>query len=204
MGRGHSGTRVLAWMLHHLGFKLWSDQNRASGDADSQFNNAVKSIVKRDTFCTELGVYSKASQNKIIKALNKFYQESMIKIMKFYQNMDEPKNWGWKFPETYLIAPLILKILPDSKIIHMVRDGRDVAFKKHLTDDQNRKVGMKLLERLNIIDEPRYLQAALSWKYQVDNFDEFKEKNNINTLELKFEDICIDPKAALNPLTPLP
>jgi len=43
MGRGHSGTRVLAWTCHHLGVNLGVSCEKVAGDAaDKVFTKAIK------------------------------------------------------------------------------------------------------------------------------------------------------------------
>jgi hypothetical protein len=37
-------------------------------------------------------------------------------------------RWGWKLPETAHVLPVIGRLFPDAFYIHLVRDGRDVAF----------------------------------------------------------------------------
>ena len=191
MARGHSGTRVLAQFLNLLNIQMWSDQKRQSGDTDRKLNGTIKQIVKKDTFITAEGKYDSSSRIIFEKA-----------IYKYYQRLGKPRsNWGWKFPETYLIAPLVYETFPEAKFIHIVRDGRDIAFKNHLTDDPTRKVGRKILKRLNALHKPDHLRTALSWKFQVDSFDYFKQKlSREQLLELTFENLCIRSQESVNDL----
>jgi hypothetical protein len=39
--------------------------------------------------------------------------------------------WGWKLCETTYILPVIDFLFPRAKYIHLIRDGRDVAFSEH-------------------------------------------------------------------------
>jgi hypothetical protein len=192
MARGHSGTRVLAWICHHLKITMWTDQDRVSGDTDSNLNKKIKFIAKRNPFITETGTY----QNY----LRIIFEDAIYKYHKRIKNSDS--LWGWKFPETYLLAPMVRDIFPNAKFIHMVRDGRDLAFKEHLTDDPGRKVGKKILAHLETLDKPHYLQAALSWQYQVEAFDNFAAENlNKNQLlTIKFEDLITSPQAVTKEL----
>lgn len=188
--RGHSGTRVLAWILYYLGIKLWSDEDRRSGDVNRDFNRVIKGIAKKNPFITETGDYSSRLRRRLAKA-----------IARHYQTLNKPDRWGWKFPETYLMAPLVYDLFPRGKFIHMVRDGRDVSFKKHLTDDSRRKVGRKILYKLEARQKPRYIQAARSWRFQVDAFDRFKEALPQNQLyEVTFERVCLQPEQVLHEL----
>jgi hypothetical protein len=69
---------------------------------------------------------------------------------------------GWKLPETNLIFPWIVRLLPEIKYIYWVRDPRDCILGPHRTDD---------LRRFNIPFRPgsdELESRAASWKYQYD------------------------------------
>lgn len=187
MGRGHSGTRVLSVVCMHLGIQLGT--STTTGDADDRtFTRTIKKIATRN--------FTSGSLNHVRKKELICFQNA---VLKYYKNISSPQTlWGWKFPETYLICDYIAQTFPHARYIHLVRDGRDLAFKKHLTDDPKRKLGKKLLGHINAMDLPHYLQAAMSWAFQVDRFDEFRKTLNSNqVLDIKFEDICREPMVAM-------
>ncbi|HWP59738.1 MAG TPA: sulfotransferase [Candidatus Acidoferrales bacterium] len=69
---------------------------------------------------------------------------------------------GWKLPETNLIFPWIVRLLPGIRYIYWVRDPRDSILGAHRTDDIRRfnvpfKAPADMLE-----------MRAASWKYQYD------------------------------------
>lgn len=37
-------------------------------------------------------------------------------------------RWGWKNPRTIFLLPLLNEMYPDLRFVHVVRDGRDIAF----------------------------------------------------------------------------
>ncbi|KZD08316.1 sulfotransferase [Oceanibaculum pacificum] len=39
----------------------------------------------------------------------------------------EPALWGWKNPRLLFVLPFIAEALPGARIVHVVRDGRDIA-----------------------------------------------------------------------------
>ena len=187
MGRGHSGTRVLSFACMHLGIQLGTSV--ATGDADDRtFTRTIKKIATCNLPpCTPDTVLEK----DLIRFQNA--------VFRYYTTIGSPQTpWGWKFPETYLIGAYVARTFPQARYIHMVRDGRDLAFKKHLTDDPKRKLGKKLLSYLDAMDRPHYLQAGLSWAFQVDQFDEFRKTLTAEQiLDIKFEDICREPMTAM-------
>lgn len=192
MGRGHSGTRVLSWACTHLGLKLGTSGNLATGDADDQrFTQVIKHIATNN-----IGM----STGDNLKAVDLvMFQQA---VYRYYQELGRPTGWwGWKFPECYLIAPYVKEIFPKAKYIHLVRDGRDIAFKRHLTDDPKRKLGKRLLGRLNVLGQPHHLQAAVSWASQVEQFDRFSAGLAAEQcFYLTFEQLCQQPFEVLKRL----
>ena len=70
------------------------------------------------------------------------------------------ENKGWKLPETTLVYPWIVRMFPDIRYIHWVRDPRDSIVGSHLTDDLS-DFGVSY----DKTDDIR-LMRAISWKYQ--------------------------------------
>jgi hypothetical protein len=190
MGRGHSGTRVLSFACMHLGIQLGT--SAATGDADDRtFTRTIKKIAARNLPpCKPDTVREK----DLIRFQNA--------VFRYYKTIGAPQTpWGWKFPETYLIGAYVARTFPQARYIHLVRDGRDLAFKNHLTDDPHRKLGKKLLAHIGAMDKPHHLQAALSWAFQVDRFDAFRATLPADQIhDMQFEDMCREPMAAIQGL----
>jgi hypothetical protein len=70
------------------------------------------------------------------------------------------ENKGWKIPETTLIYPWIIKMFPEIRYIHWVRDPRDCILGSHLTDNL-RDFGIDYPPTDDIRE-----RRAYSWKYQ--------------------------------------
>lgn len=185
LGRGHSGTRVLAWMCVHLGVKLGTSSPHVEGDPDDvTFTNKIKALAAHN-----LDVTSPAQVRE--PALRRF----KAAVSKYYAGLGNPSGmWGWKFPETYLIGPYVARTFPRARYLHLVRDGRDVAFKRHLTDNPRHRVGRALLTACNALGLSDHLRAAASWAYQVDRFDAFRDHLPASgVFDIRFEDLCSAP-----------
>ena len=185
LGRGHSGTRVLAWMCVHLGVKLGTSSPHVEGDPDDvTFTNKIKALAAHN-----LDVTSPAHVRE--HALRRF----KAAVSKYYAGLGNPSGmWGWKFPETYLIAPYVARTFPRARYLHLVRDGRDIAFKSHLTDNPRHRVGKAVLSACHALELPDHLRAAASWAYQVDRFDAFRDHLPASSvLDMRFEDLCTSP-----------
>ncbi len=192
MGRGHSGTRVLSYACSHLGIQLGSTRPGATGDPDDRvFTRTIKKIATRNL---PPRMPDSVKEKDLI-----FFQDAAFR---YYQQLGCPQTqWGWKFPETYLVGAYIARTFPQARYVHMVRDGRDLAFKRHLTDDPHRKLGKKLLAHIGATGLPHHLQAALSWAFQVDQFDAFCTTLRADQVfTVRFEDICMQPIVSLQAL----
>jgi len=184
MGRGHSGTRIMAWALVELGIRMGTLKAKATGDCqDRRFTGTIKKLAQ-----STLHLPAAATPNQ--RQLKNF-QKAVGKYLDWMGDISPA--WGWKFPETYLIGNIVAATFPNARYIHMLRDGRDLAFKMHLTDDPNRGLGRTLLEHLGAVDKPGYIQAALSWDFQVRRFDTFAAELGDRLHTLTFEALCRDP-----------
>jgi len=185
MGRGHSGTRVLAWACTYLGLKLGTNEGLATGDADDvNFTRTIRKIATNNVGVTNVADLRNRDINSCLNAVYGYYQRLSPK----------EQIWGWKFPETYLIGAYIEKIFPKARYLHLVRDGRDIAFKNHITDNPKRKLGKKILSLKKAEQFPHHLQAAASWAIQVDLFEQFAQTISADKIfYLRFEDLCMKP-----------
>ena len=187
MGRGHSGTRVLTWICEYLGLDLGTDPERVTGDAeDLVFTRQIKQVARRSLDVTRTDQVREHERVRFERAAHAYFQRR-----------GRPDGlWGWKFPETYLIAPCVHATFPRARYLHLVRDGRDLAFKHHLTDDPHRRLGRRLLRQLGALEQPHHIQAARSWAFQVRHYASFRASvPDLPVLDLAFEDLIQDPQA---------
>jgi len=104
--------------------------------------------------------------------------------------------WGWKFPGSIHYLPLFDEVFPRMRFIHLVRDGRDMAFSKNQiqlrgygrlfigsdADELPEPVRSALLWNRMNMDAARYGRAAMGERYLV----------------VRFEDLCADPAQELS------
>jgi len=188
MGRGHSGTRVMAWALEALGIRMGALAAKPTGDAqDRRFTRRIKRIALRyvDRPATD------PPRDRDVRRLRRAARRYLDWLG------DVSSGWGWKFPETYLIPAVVDSVFPRARYLHLVRDGRDLAFKAHLTDDGGRALGRRILEHLGALDRPHYMQAALSWDWQVRRFEEEAARFEGRVHRVPFEELCSDPEATM-------
>jgi len=184
ISRGHSGTRVLTWMCAHLGFQLGTSEKKRSADTDKKFTNCIKKLAIRTR--------TLSGNDDIPPGDLRRFQSA---VWNYHQRLGAPSTqWGWKFPETYLMVPLVARTFPQARFLHLVRDGRDIAFKSHLTDRADNPLGRGILAECGALDLPHHLQAALSWEYQVRHYERVRSfLPPDRVLDLRFEDLCLHP-----------
>jgi len=184
MARGHSGTRILAWAIQKLGVPMGATDDVVTGDVqDLRFSRAIKSIARK-------ALFDPPTTEPELRLFKRFQRA----VWRYRRWLGDPDGtWGWKFPETYLIPNYVAAAFPEARHIHMVRDGRDVAFKHHLTDDPDRRLGHRLLKHIGALDLPHHLQAARSWDFQVQRYNEFVRYAQPNVHNISFEQLCRDP-----------
>ncbi len=180
---------ILAWICDAMGIRLGTHPNLQTGDPeDLNFTRSIKKIALRN-------FHSGQPFAVCPRRLRQFERA----VVKFHRGVGSRHGlWGWKFPETYLLAPFVAEALPRSRWIHLVRDGRDVSFKNHLTDDPTRRLGRALLRHVGVLDHPHHVQAARSWEFQVRAFTEYRAQiDHISILELRFEQLLEDPESCI-------
>lgn len=192
VGRGHSGTRLLVAAIEALGVRLNLDsERRHTGDIqDRRFTKIIKTLARREVVRRWGDVPPRVPGAE--RALLAFALRRVQKTMS-----PGSLRWGWKFPETYLIPWHVDAVFPDARYVEIVRDGRDLAFKHHLTDDPHRKLGRAVLARARALDEPHHVQAARSWAMQVERFRAFASQRPDRVVTISFEQLCTDGAAVM-------
>lgn len=188
MGRGKSGTRLLAWACTKLNIELGTSETLATGDIDYRpLREVLRALARRNLDVRTMEQLRTAELN--------LFQKSAYEASRWLRGRTgRDRGWGWKWPETYLITPYVYKTFPQGRYIHMVRDGRDIAFKHHSTDDATRKLGRTILRYLDVHNEPRHLQNAASWEFQVKGYREFAaEIPAAQRFDMTYEEFCRDP-----------
>ena len=132
IGRGHSGTRMLSHTLYASGGFMGNRLN-TSGDKvpPDDLYEACRVMARHVRHAGGLQWDTAALHEMEIDPEFVCLVESYLRDV--LDAKDEHK--GWKLPETTLIYPWIVRMFPDIKYIHWVRDPRDSILGGHRTDD---------------------------------------------------------------------
>ena len=117
----HSGSRLLAQMLMQLGVFMGSNLNESEDSLD--LFELVRYIVERHApDFSNLFCYGDAALPYRAEAAFNAH----------LADRPDGQRWGWKLPETGHVLPVMTRLFPEARCIHLVRDGRDVAFSPFL------------------------------------------------------------------------
>ncbi|SNR66732.1 Methyltransferase domain-containing protein [Humidesulfovibrio mexicanus] len=147
VGCSRSGTTIMVRFLEALGLHMGVEQ---SGNRESRvFQNLNRSLldmlgaswrcVEHLSTVEQLGEQHGSLVKQAVAAL-----ESHVLVEHFGPNTVEllarpALCWGWKDPRTSLLLPIWRRIFPQAKVIHMLRDGREVAQSLKLREDRRHK-----------------------------------------------------------------
>jgi hypothetical protein len=109
-------------------------------------------------------------------------------IMEAMAHQQGVRRWAECTPEHLLHLPRIRQTIPDALIIHIIRDGRDVA----LSAD---KVGF--IKRAPWDREPGVMAAGIYWDWIVHRGRTDGRAFGSNYTEVRFEDLVTDPQRTL-------
>lgn len=117
------------------------------------------------------------------------------------------RRWGWKLCETTFILPVIAACFPTAAFVHLIRDGRDVAFSDHTgpTDAFWRKLffGTAEIERWrgmpltgSAYRRQPHLFNAQHWLASVGAGRRYGRALGERYYELRYEALCAAPEVA--------
>src|SRR5919201_3318015 len=100
--------------------------------------------------------------------------------------------WGWKEPRSVYLLDFLARALPGMRFLHVVRDGRDVAFSKN--QNQPRKHGPAFLGTES--PEPDApLRAIELWSaVNIEAADVGERVLGERYRRIRYEDLCADPE----------
>lgn len=117
----HSGSRLLALMLKRVGVFMGSNLNESFDSLD--LSDLVRYIVERHAPDFS-GLFNSGDAGLPFRAQAAFDAH--------LADWPTGQRWGWKLPETGHVLPVMSRLFPQARCVHLVRDGRDVAFSPFL------------------------------------------------------------------------
>ena len=167
IGRGHGGTRAISHTLIASNVYMGEPLNRSGDLLPPQAMYEACQILARSVVWTGDLTWD-FSRLHTMPIPTEFTDLIHTYLHKVLTAKDEHK--GWKIPETTLVFPWIVRMFPEIKYIHWVRNPRDNILARHLTDDLGDfGVTYPDAEAPMAADKEELLwrvRRALSWHYQ--------------------------------------
>jgi len=200
LGCGRSGTTLLYHMILSAGdFAVYRTESNVINLLEPRFGNL--SIRRNREKLMDAWINSKlfwVSGLNADEIRNKVLQECrnggdfLRIIMGEMARQQGVRRWADCTPEHLLCMPRIKETIPDALIIHIIRDGRDVA----LSTD---KLGY--IKRAPWDNMPSVMVAGLYWEWMVRRGREDGRKLGNAYIEVRFEDLVTEPRETLAKLS---
>ncbi len=193
--KSHSGSRLLAELVEEAGVFMGAHQNESRDSLDML--ELVQHLVL--TYYPDYAALwdGRAEGDPVLPRLARDAVERHL------QGCPGDRPWGWKLCETGYILPVVDFLFPKARYIHLIRDGRDVAFSDHHAPDKAfwRKVyfntdRIRSWQRLPLTwkDYRRHshIYNSLHWANSVLVGRAYGMMLRDRYLEVRYEDLCLD------------
>ncbi len=180
---GGSGTRVVARITRRAGYDLGSHLNDAEDALEfvGFHNRWINRVIAAD----ERPFSARENEQMIAD-----FRDALKCHLPRHGDMGQ--LWGWKAPRSIYFLPLFHRLFPDVKFIHVLRDGRDMAFSKN--QNQLRQHGGAILTWRERWFLPAPVRSILLWDRMNRRAARFGEAQlGDNYLAVRFEDLCRAP-----------
>lgn len=180
-GTGGSGTRVVARIAMKAGWHLGQKRN-------PQEDNLRIAKVENDPIGTRFLENGGPTEDQLTHYLK------VVERERFGQD-----QWGWKHAQTMYFVPWLHEEYPDTlRILHVIRDGRDMAYARNVFEHWFGPLYMSEMERAIA---PRPVRNAKLWWRSNVRLTEFAEAKFPGRYhQVRLEDLCENTEAVVTGL----
>lgn len=124
VNKSHSGSRLLARLLADGGIFLGARRNESEDALD---------VLEWVEFVVRTHYPDFARVGRDASATAEVAWRAHAGFERHLHGFDRASSspWGWKLCESAYALPVLTRLFPRARVIHLVRDGRDVAFCDH-------------------------------------------------------------------------
>jgi SAM-dependent methyltransferase len=175
-GTGGSGTRAVTRIVQRAG---WFMGSRLNGSQDS---------LDVADFDWRWG--PDYLRSGVSEAMREDFERTLD--LHLAQRPGDTPRWGWKHPHSYILLPFLAERFPDMRFVHVIRDGRDIAFAKN--QNQVSHYGEAALGRPGDAADPVRRIEYWAWANERAG-DDSATLLGERALCVRLEDLCADPEA---------
>jgi Sulfotransferase family len=181
-GTGGSGTRLVVNLCQAAGWFMGNDLTRSFDAPEGTW--WVRRWIQQ-AMGEKLAAMSPSQRIRMDREWN-------LALTRHRRGLTEPNApWGIKNPGLFLILPYLDRRFPLMKFIHVLRDGRDMAFSKN--QNQLRKHGTQWLGD-GYGDAEEWIRSIAFWaRTNLAQADYGEQKMSGRYMRLRFEDLCREP-----------
>ena len=194
--KSHSGSRLMAQLIEGAGVYMGAHQNESSDSLD--LLRLVEHLVEC-YYPDYSSLWKTNGRDSELAATTSIIRQVFADHLSQIACLGD--RWGWKLCETLYALPAIDFLFPEARYIHLIRDGRDVAFCNHTPPDTSfwKKVYFNTdrietwqKHRLNYQNYHRrsHLFNALHWVNSVRVARNYGAMLRDRYLEVRYEDLC--------------
>jgi hypothetical protein len=182
-GTGGSGTRVVARIARHGGMFIGTSLGPNNEDAlefRPFFDRWINPFLRRETV-----PLPPAGEAEMVRDFRAALERHCAELG------PEPRPWGWKAPRGLYLLPFFHTQLPTLKLLHLVRDGRDMAYSKRR---RHLKIHGNTVLDPTAEDWSEPLKLMASWnRVNLLALDYGEQHLAGRYLVVRFEDLCAEP-----------
>jgi hypothetical protein len=200
LGCGRSGTTLLYHMLLSAGgFAVYRAESNAINLLEPRFGDLSRTRNKKRLMEAWLasklfersGLDAESIKAKVIAECENGGDFLRIIMGEMARNQNV-ERWADCTPEHLLHLERIKETIPEALIIHIIRDGRDVAL-------STAKLGY--VRRMWWDRTPNVMVSGLYWEWMIRRGREVGRKLGPDYTEVRFEELISDPRATLAKLS---
>lgn len=197
---GGSGTRVVARIVRHAGYYLGHRVNVSEDSLDlahflEQRINWFLSKTLWLEHASDKTSLDAASRDGLAEMDREFDEAIGRHLSALVQPADK---WGWKAPRSIFILPYIHYRYPQVRVLHVLRDGRDIAYSQN--QNQLFKHGPQVLNETELQLSPPLQSIALWSRVNLAAYTYGEAFLRRNYMWIRFEDLCSSPSQTLQQL----
>lgn len=177
---GGSGTRVVARIAQQCGMYIGRKLNAQADSLD------IAGFLIR-----WVGQYLAAGDEPDFEDV---MRGDLARVLQDHGVPADGSPWGWKAPPSIFLLPFFSRALPGFRFIHMLRDGRDMAYSRN--QRQLAMFGNTLLGPEVEFDSPA-ASIALWSEANLTAARYGEEELGDRYLRIRFEDLCADPEPVI-------